>query len=144
MNEEKGDSFVLTYPLTITFTTNESVSLRSDFILTFAFYCHIVVCILRQINPYPDNISDFIKVSTLDTYNTPKKDNPAESTFLGVALDPEGLPVGIFKSLASMIGLYHTKTKLCPFCEETIKEEACACRYCNRILMKPMNLKTRR
>ena len=80
----------------------------------------------------------------MDIYKTTEKENPAESTFLGVAFDPEGVPVGIFKSLASMIGLSHTKTKLCPFCEETINEEACDCMFCNRILMKPMNLKTRR
>ena len=76
--------------------------------------------------------------------NITKEDNPVDSTFLGVALDPAGIPVGIFKSLASMLGISHTKTKLCPFCEETIKKESCTCRFCNRILMKPMNVKTQK
>ena len=57
----------------------------------------------------------------MDNYNITGKDNPVGTTFLGVTLDPEGIPVGIFKSLASMIGLSHPKTKLCPFCEETIE-----------------------
>jgi len=83
-------------------------------------------------------------VGILENYNITRKDDPVGATFLGVALDPGGIPVGIFKSLASMIGLSHTKTKLCPFCEETIKEEACDCSFCHRILMKQMNLKTRR
>ena len=80
----------------------------------------------------------------MENYNITGKETPVGTTFLGVTLDPEGIPVGIFKSLASMIGLSHTKTKLCPFCEETIKEEACDCRFCHRILMKQITFKTRK
>jgi len=33
------------------------------------------------------------------------------------------------------------ETKLCPFCAETIKADALNCKFCNRILMKQVNLK---
>ena len=81
-------------------------------------------------------------MSTLDNYQISKKDGPAGSTFFGVELGPAGIPVVLFKSLASIIGINHTRTKLCPFCEETIKEEANSCKFCNRILMKQINFKT--
>lgn len=77
----------------------------------------------------------------MDNYRITRKHSPAGATFLGVTLDPEGIPVGIFKSLAAMIGLHYDRTKLCPFCEETINEEACTCKFCNRILMKQINFK---
>ena len=75
----------------------------------------------------------------MDNYNIAEKKRPA-TTFLGVSLNPVGIPVGIFKSLASIIGINHARTKLCPFCEETIKEEAHICRFCNRILMRQISI----
>lgn len=85
------------------------------------------------------NILDAWKVSILDNYNIAEKKSPA-TTFLGVSLNPEGIPVSIFKSLASIIGINHARTKLCPFCEETIKQEARTCRFCNRILMRQISI----
>jgi hypothetical protein len=106
-----------------------------------ALHCHIVVCVLSYENPHLFNISDEMKVSIMDNYHIAEKDSPAGSTFLGVTLDPAGIPV-LFKSLASIIGISNTTTKLCPFCEETLQKEACTCRFCNRILMKQINFKT--
>ena len=81
----------------------------------------------------------------MDNYHITKKESPAVgSTFFGVTLDPAGIPTALFKSLASIIGISSNRTKLCPFCEETIKKEASICRFCNRILMKQINFKTRR
>jgi len=80
-------------------------------------------------------------VNILDKYGTTKKNSHAGTTFLGVSFNPDSLPIGIFRSLASMIGINHAKTKLCPFCEETIKEKARTCGFCNRILMKQINFK---
>ncbi len=95
-------------------------------------------------DPYIINISVVMKVSTMDNYHITKKGSPVGSTFFGVTLGPAGIPIVLFKSLASIIGISNTKTKLCPFCEETIKKEACNCRFCNRILMKQMNFNTKR
>jgi hypothetical protein len=80
----------------------------------------------------------------MENYPAPQKSSPVGATFFGVTFDPEGIPVVLFKSLASMIGLNHTKKKLCPFCEETINEEACDCMFCHRILMKQIDFKIKR
>jgi len=80
----------------------------------------------------------------MDNYHITRKGNPAGLTFLGVTLNPAGIPTGIFKSLAAIISLLYTRTKLCPFCEETIKKEASICSFCNRILMKKINLKAKK
>jgi len=76
----------------------------------------------------------------LDNYHATSK----ESVFAAAVRDSTAIPVGIFRSLASMIGISPTRTKPCPFCEETIHRDACSCSYCSRILMKPMNFKTRK
>ena len=80
----------------------------------------------------------------MDNYHITGKGNPAGLTFLGVTLNPAGIPTVILKSLAAKISLLYTMTKLCPFCEETIKKDASICRFCNRTLMKQINLKARK
>jgi len=79
----------------------------------------------------------------MDNCHATEKNSPACSTFWGVAFDPAGIPV-LFKSLATIIGINCTTTKLCPFCEETLPKEACSCRFCNRILMKHISFKNQR
>jgi len=77
----------------------------------------------------------------MDNYPITEKDSPVGSTFLGIELDPAGMPV-LFKSLALIMGISNTTTKLCPFCEKTLRIEACTCRFCHRILMKHINFKS--
>ena len=47
----------------------------------------------------------------------------------------------LFKFVPSKIEENMAETKLCPFCDETIKADALNCNFCNRILMKQVNLK---
>jgi len=50
--------------------------------------------------------------------------------------------VGILlKFLPSKIEGNIAKTKLCPFCDQTIMADALNCKFCNRTLMKQMNFK---
>ena len=52
------------------------------------------------------------------------------------------LLVGMFlKFVPSKIGGNIAKTKLCPFCDQTIKADALNCKFCNRTLMKQVNFK---
>ena len=95
-------------------------------------------------NSYILNVSAIIKVSTMDKYHVNEKNSPVGFTFFGVEFDPAGLSIEFFKSLTAIIGIHFPGTKLCPFCEETLKKEACSCRFCNRILMKEINFKTKR
>ena len=78
----------------------------------------------------------------MDIFHINGKEAPVNSTFWGLALDPAGIPV-LFKSLASIMGISHSTTKLCPFCEKTLQIEACTCRFCKKILMKQINFNTR-
>ena len=80
----------------------------------------------------------------MDNCQITKENSPGGSTFLGVALSPSGIPVVLIKSLASIMGINNSRTKLCPFCEETLKKEANICKFCDRILMKQINFKTKR
>ena len=100
-----------------------------------ALHCHIVVCVISCINLHLANIPHEMKVGIMSNYHITEKGIFAGSTFLGVALDPANIPV-LLKSLASIIGISSTTTKSCPFCEKTLRIEACACRFCHRILMK--------
>jgi hypothetical protein len=77
----------------------------------------------------------------MENCHATKKDRPAYSNFFAAAFGQAGLPGALFRSLASFIGKSQPRTKLCPFCEETLLEEALTCRFCNRILMRQMNLK---
>lgn len=110
----------------------------------FAFSCHIVVCNMPYVKPYPLNITTVIEVSILDSYNVTKQKSPVGNSFLAAALNPAGIPLGIFRSLASIIGINSTKTKQCPFCDETIRKEACSCSFCDRVLMMELNLKRKK
>lgn len=78
----------------------------------------------------------------MDNLHINRKEAPVNNTFWGFTLDPAGIPV-LFKSLASILGISHSSTKPCPFCEETLQIEACTCKFCNRVLMKHINFKTR-
>jgi hypothetical protein len=80
----------------------------------------------------------------MDNYQITRTSSPVGFTFLGVTFNPAGIQTAIYKSLAAKIGLIYTRTKLCPFCEETIKKDASICRFCNRTLMKQINLKARK
>ena len=80
----------------------------------------------------------------MDNYHITRKNNSIGSTFLRVKLNPAGIPTVMLKSLAAKISLLCTRTKLCPFCEETIRKEACVCSFCNRTLMKKMNFRTQK
>ena len=47
----------------------------------------------------------------------------------------------LLKLLPSKIEGNIAKTKLCPFCDQTIKADALNCKFCNSTLMKQMNFK---
>ena len=47
----------------------------------------------------------------------------------------------LLKFVPSKIERNIAETKLCPFCDETIKADALNCKFCNRILMKQVNFK---
>ena len=47
----------------------------------------------------------------------------------------------LLKFVPSKIEGNIAETKLCPFCDKTIKADALTCKFCNRILMKQVNLK---
>ena len=47
----------------------------------------------------------------------------------------------LLKFVPSKIEGNIAETKLCPFCDETIKADALNCKFCNSTLMKQVNLK---
>jgi hypothetical protein len=47
----------------------------------------------------------------------------------------------LLKFVPSKIEGNIAETKVCPFCAKTIKADAFNCKFCNRILMKQVNLK---
>ena len=47
----------------------------------------------------------------------------------------------LLKFVPSKIEGNIAETKLCPFCDETIKADAFNCKFCNSTLMKQMNFK---
>ena len=50
----------------------------------------------------------------------------------------------LLKFVPSKIEGNIAETKLCPFCAKTIKADALNCNFCNRILMKQVNLKRKK
>lgn len=47
----------------------------------------------------------------------------------------------LLKFLPSKMERNIAETKLCPFCDQTIKADALNCKFCNSTLMKQMNFK---